>query len=171
MSMKTKILISIFLIFSISLAGCLGFGEGYVKKGQEITSADYVISQYKFFIDKYNAIRQMGSQIVNAQRNIEDYRIQYGNPEFYTKTQADNYEELRFVKNSYIQQYNKFVTDYNSRMRDITTNQFWMKPQNFPEYVELYIEGKSLVTQETNETLVMPNEIPSPPPGWVPPKT
>lgn len=161
------IVLSLIIIFS----GCVGFGEGYVKKGQEMTSADYTISQYKFFIEKYNAVRQQGSMIVNAQRNIEDYRKQYGNPEFYTKTQSDNYEDLRFVKNSYVQQYNRFVTDYNNRMRDITTNQIWMKPQNFPEALELYHEGKSIVTEEDNQTLVLPNEIPSPPPNWIPPKT
>lgn len=160
--------IVLILIFS---AGCLGFGEGYIKKAQEMTSADYATVQYKFFIEKYNSIRQMGSQIVNAQRNVEDYRKQYGDPQFYTKTQADNYEELRFVKNSYVQQYNKFVTDYNSRMRDITTNQRWMTPENFPKYVDLYTEGKSLVTQEENKELIVPNEIPVAPPDWVPPKT
>lgn len=167
--MKSKIVI--LLILSIFLSGCLGFGEGYIKKGQEMTSADYAAKQYQFFIDKYNSIRQMGSQIINAQRNIEDYRKQYGDPQFYTKTQADNYEELRFVKNSYIQQYNKFVTDYNSAMRDITRNQKWMKPVGFPEYIETYIEGKSIITTEDNSTLVMSNEIPQPPPDWVPPKT
>ncbi len=169
--MKKIIVVGILLSLVLIFSGCLGFGEGYVKKGQEMTSADYVIGQYKFFIEKYNAVRQQGSMIVNSQRNIEDYRLQYGNPEFYTKSVADNYEELRFVKNSYIQQYNRFVTDYNNRMRDITTNQFWMKPQNFPESLDLYIEGKPIITTENNQTLIMPNEMPTPPSGWIPPKT
>lgn len=161
--------IGVFLTLSILLSGCLGFGEGYVKQAQTMTSADYAISQYKFFIEKYNAVRQTGSMIITNQRNMESYKKDHGNPQFWTMTENDNYEELRFSTNGYIQQYNRFVSEYNSRMRDITTNQLWMKPQNYPESIDLYIEGKSLVTEEDNQTLFMPNEIPQAPPNWIPP--
>lgn len=160
-------LIASFLLFS----GCLGFGEGYVKQAQTMTSADYAIGQYKFFIEKYNAVRQTGSMIANNQRNMEAYKQDHGNPQFWTMTENENYEELRFAKNGYVQQYNKFVTDYNNRMRDITTNQIWMKPQNFPEYLDLYVEGRQIVTSEDNQSLFMPNEIPQAPPNWIPPRT
>lgn len=169
--MKKIIYIGIFLIFLTFLSGCLGFGKGWVKQAQDMTSADYAIGQYKFFIEKYNAVRQMGSMIVTNQRNMETYKQEHGNPQFWTMTENDNYEELRFAKNGYIQQYNKFVTDYNNRMRDITTDQIWMKPQNFPDYLELYVEGKPIVTQENNQSLVMPNELPQAPPNWIPPRT
>lgn len=169
--MKKIIYIGIFLIFLTFLSGCLGFGKGWVKQAQDMTSADYVIGQYKFFIEKYNAVRQMGSMIITNQRNMEAYKQEHGNPQFWTMTENDNYEELRFAKNGYIQQYNKFVTDYNNRMRDVTTDQTWMKPRNFPDYLELYVEGKPIVTQENNQSLVMPNEIPQAPPDWVPPRT
>lgn len=165
----TKIAAIELILLVLSLSGCMGFGEGYVKKAQEMTSADYVIGQYKFFIEKYNAVRQQGSNIVNAQRNMEAYEKQYGNPEFYTTTQANNYEDLRFSKTSFEQQYNLFVTQYNNRMRDITTNQIWMKPKGFPDYLELYVEGKPVISENESE-LVLPSEIPVPPPGWIPPK-
>jgi hypothetical protein len=168
---KIILIISVFLISLILLSGCLGFGEGYVKKAQEMTSADYVIGQYKFFIEKYNTVRQMGSMIVTGQRNMESYKKDHGNPQFWTMTENNNYEDLRFATNGYISQYNKFATDYNSRMRDITTNQKWMKPENFPDYIELYVEGRSVVTEENNQTLVQPNEVPQAPPDWVPPRT
>ncbi len=169
---KNKYIVGVAILLLIFASfGCLGFGEGYVKQAQKMTSADYAIYQYKFFIEKYNAVRQMGSMIITNQRNMEEFKKDHGNPTFWTMTENEAYEELRFAENGYISQYNKFVTDYNNRMRDITTNQFWMKPQNFPESLNLYIKGRPLVTQEDNQTLVMPNEIPTPPPGWMPPET
>ncbi len=168
MSKLTIFVIGAILLSSISL-GCLGFGEGYVSQAQKMTSAEYVIGQYKFFIKKYNAVRQMGSMIITQQRNMEEFKKDHGSAEFWTMTETESYEDLRFVKNGYISQYNLFATDYNNRMRDITTNQFWMKPQNFPDNIPLYIEGKPIVTQEENQEIVMPNEIPTAPPNWVPP--
>lgn len=166
-----KYILLVLVISLIIFSGCLGFGKGWVKQAQDMTSADYVIGQYKFFIEKYNAVRQLGSMIVTSQRNMEEFKKDHGNPKFWTMTENEAYEEIRFAENGYISQYNKFVTDYNNRMRDITTNQVWMKPQNFPEYLELYTKGKPVITQEGNQSLIMPNEIPSPPPNWVPPKT
>lgn len=168
--MKKYVVGVIILLILLALSGCLGFGEGYVKQAQKMTSAEYVIAQYKFFIEKYNAVRQMGSMILTNQRNMEEFKKDHGNPKFWTMAENEAYEELRFAENGYISQYNLFVTDYNNRMRDITTNQIWMKPKYFPESLDLYIKGRPQVTQENNETLVMPNEIPSPPPGWMPPE-
>jgi len=162
------VVIGLILLSSISL-GCLGFGEGYIKQAQKMTSAEYVITQYKFFIEKYNAVRQVGSMIVSVQRNMEEFKKDHGNPQFWTMTETESYEDLRFAKNGYISQYNLFATDYNNRMRDITTNQIWMKPQNFPENIPLYVEGRVIVTEENNQTIVMPNEIPTAPPNWMPP--
>ena len=163
--MNSKYVMGILLLILVTvISGCFGFGEGYVKKTQEMTSADYVISQYKFFIEKYNAIRQVGSMIITAQRNMEEFKKDHGNPSVWTMSENQAYEDMRFMENGYISQYNKFVADYNSRMRDITTNQFWMKPQNFPESLELYIKGKPVVSEENN-SLIMPNEMPSPPPN------
>lgn len=168
MNKNVSIMIVCVILSFISI-GCLGFGEGYVSQAQKMTSADYVINQYKFFIEKYNAVRQIGSMIISVQRNMQEYKKDHGNPEFWTMTENDNYEELRFAKNGYISQYNLFATDYNNRMRDITTNQVWMKPQNFPENIPLYIEGKPIITEENNQIIVMPNEIPTAPPNWIPP--
>lgn len=166
---RITLLIALIILLSAASLGCLGFGEGYVKQGQKMTSAEYVISQYKFFIEKYNAIRQVGSMIVTSQRGMESFKLDHGNPKFWTRTENDEYEDLRFKKDSYIQQYNLFAAEYNNRMRDITTNQVWMKPQNFPEEIDFYIEGKPVKVTEANQTLNMPNEIPSPPSGWIPP--
>lgn len=166
-----KYVAGVILLILLAASGCLGFGEGYVKKAQQMTSADYVIGQYKFFTEKYNAVRQMGSMITTNQRNMEEFKLDHGNPKFWTMTETESYEELRFVENGYISQYNKHVTEYNNRMRDITTNQIWMKPKHFPESLDLYIKDRPQITQEDNETLVMPSEIPSPPPGWMPPET
>jgi hypothetical protein len=168
MNKLTVFVIGVILLSSISL-GCLGFGEGYVSQAQKMTSAEYVIGQYKFFIEKYNAIRQMGSMIVTSQRNMEEFKKDHGSSEFWTMTETESYEDLRFAENGYISQYNLFATDYNNRMRDITTNQFWMKPTNFPDNLPLYIKGKAIITKEDNQEILMPNEIPSAPAGWMPP--
>lgn len=149
----------------VSSAGCFGFFEGYGEKAQEMTSADYAIGQYKFFIDKYNAIRQMGTQIENAELDIDDYKDLHPNPEFWTRTENDNHEELRFVRTGYIQQYNKFIADYNARMRDITTNQFWMKPQNYPESLKMYSRA-STINEQNSLPLLMPSTVPQAPAGW-----
>ncbi|MCK5122848.1 MAG: hypothetical protein KAQ87_01730 [Candidatus Pacebacteria bacterium] len=169
--MKSKGIFGI-LIFTLvlsSVSGCLGFFEGYGEKAQEMTSADYVIAQYKFFIDKYNAIRQQGSMIANADVELEEFKLMHPDSQFWTRSENDIYADLRSNKRSYVMIYNRFVADYNSRMRDLTTNQPWMKPQGFPEELSSYIEGQPMVTEKNNQTLVMPSEIPQSPPGWVPP--
>lgn len=170
MKYGTLLIIGLIIVSTLSL-GCFGFGEGYVKQAQKMTSADYVIYQYKFFIEKYNSVRQLGSMIVNVQRDMTSFKTDHGSPKFWTRSENDAFEDLRFAKNSYVQQYNGFVTEYNSRMRDITTNQVWMKPQGFPESLELYIEGKHVINKDDNQSLTMPNEIPSPPPNWIPPQS
>ena len=163
------IIVGAVLLLLILFSGCLGFGTGFVEKAQEMTSADYVIGQYKFFIEKHNAVRQTGSMIVTSQRNMEEFKLDHGSAKFWTMTETESYEELRFVETGYISQYNKFVSEYNNRMRDITTNQIWMKPKHFPETLPLYVKGKPIVTEESDGELVMPNEIPTAPPSWVPP--
>jgi hypothetical protein len=138
---NTIFAISILLLTLLSLSltcGCLGFFEGYIPKAQEYTSADYSINQYKFFIDKYNMIRSMGAMIQNADGELVDFKSIHQNTNSWTRTENDNYEDLRFIKNGYIGQYNSFVSEYNSRMRDLTTNQAWMKPKNFPSSLQLY---------------------------------
>lgn len=136
------------LLVTVSSCGCLGFFEGYTKKAQEYTSADYSIDKYKFFIDKFNAIRSIGAQILVIQQEMDSYQTDYPKP--WGKTVADNYEELRFNKNGLVAQYNAFVGEYNSRMRDLTTNQAWMKPQNFPESLPLY-SPNNLITMDNPE--------------------
>ena len=131
------LLIIIAIMFTLS-CGCLGFFEGYTEKAQHYTSADYSISQYKFFIDKYNAIRSIGAMIQVQDSNLEDFKQMHPKSETWTKTVSDNYEDLRFNKNGYIAQYNTFVSEYNSRMRDLTSNQVWMKPDNFPSQLQPY---------------------------------
>lgn len=137
-------------------AGCLGFFSGYVKKGQEYTSADYSVNQYKFFIDKYNAIRQMGSMILNEESKMASFKEMYPKPESWDWKTREMYEEHEFRQNGYVQQYNKFVADYNSRMRDLTTSQMWMKPQNYPPELQPYVPG-SVITLENSEALELPN--------------
>ena len=130
--------------------GCLGFFEGYTEKAQQYTSADYSISQYKFFIDKYNAIRSVGAMIQVQDLELTDFKQMHPNSATWTRTVSDNYEELRFNKNGYVSQYNLFVSEYNSRMRDLTSNQMWMKPDNFPAQLQQY-SPNSLITMETPE--------------------
>lgn len=136
-------------------AGCLGFFTGYTEKAQEYTSADYAITQYKFFIDKYNAVRQMGSQILNADESIASFEKMYPNPQSWDWKTREMYEDRVFVRTGYVQQYNKFVADYNARMRDLTTSQKWMKPQNFPSELQPYIPG-SVITLENSQALSLP---------------
>ena len=38
-----------------------------------------------------------------------------------------------------------------------------------PDEGEIYIEGKLVITEEENQTIIMPNEIPIAPPNWIPP--
>ncbi|HNP79686.1 MAG TPA: hypothetical protein PKI00_02460 [Candidatus Pacearchaeota archaeon] len=158
--MAKQVIIALLMVTLIAAAmlssGCLGFFSGYGKKAQEYTSADYSISQYKFFIDKYNAVRQMGSQILNADREISNFEKMYPNPSTWDWKTKEMYEDHLFVRNGYIQQYNKFVSDYNSRMRDLTTNQMWMKPQNFPSELQYYTPD-SVITLQNSEELIIPN--------------
>ena len=130
--------------------GCLGFFEGYTEKAQQYTSADYTITQYKFFSDKYNAIRSVGAMIQVQDLELTDFKQMHPNSATWTRTVSDNYEELRFNKNGYISQYNLFVSEYNSRMRDLTSNQVWMKPDNFPAQLQPY-SPNNLITMETPE--------------------
>lgn len=148
--------LTVLTAIAILSSGCLGFFSGYTEKAQEYTSADYSISQYKFFIEKYNAVRQMGSQILNADREIFSYKEMYPKPENWDWKTKEGYEDIVFARNGYIQQYNKFVSDYNSRMRDLTTNQAWMKPQNFPSELQFYTPG-SIITLENSKELSIPN--------------
>lgn len=170
--MNKKLVTGAILVFVIvaatSSAGCFGFFEGYTEAAQEMTSAEYAIGQYKFFIDKYNAIRQLGTQIANAQLTADDYMAMHPNPQFWTRTENDNYQQLTFVRDGYIQQYNKFVADYNARMRDITTNQIWMKPRDYPSELNMYMRQSS-ITNENTLPLTMPSTIPEAPEGWKPP--
>jgi len=137
-------------------AGCMGFFQGYTEKTQKYTSADYSIDNYKFFIDKYNAIRAIGSQILNAENEMASFEKMHPNPEHWNYKTTEMYENLRFVRTGYIQQYNKFVSEYNSRMRDLTTNQVWMKPQNYPSELQPYTPG-SVITLENSHELSLPN--------------
>ena len=135
--------------------GFFGFFTGYREKAQEYTSADYAIEHYKFFIDKYNAIRQMGSMISNSEADIDEFKEMHPDPSTWTRTENEQYSELTFVRNGYVQQYDKFVTDYNARMRDLTTNQMWMKPQNYPASIPLYTR-ESAITKEFPELILPP---------------
>lgn len=164
------VIVVLAVVLVASSAGCFGFFEGYTEKAQEMTSADYAIAQYKFFINKYNSIRQIGTQIENAQLTIDDYLAMHPSPEFWTRTENDNYQQLTFVRDGYIQQYNKFIADYNARMRDITTNQVWMKPQDYPPELAMYLR-QSAITNENSLPLAMPATIPEAPEGWRPPAT
>lgn len=150
------IVLAILTMVLVSSAGCLGYFSGYSEKAQEYTSADYSIAQYKFFIDKYNAIRQMGSQILNVDQEIVSFEKMHPNPEKWDWKTTELYENKIFVRRSYIQQYDKFVSDYNSRMRDLTTNQKWMRPQNFPESLPYYLPD-SVITLESSKELSLPN--------------
>jgi len=134
------------LIVAVSSCGCLGFFEGYTEKAQEYTSADYSIGQYKFFIDKYNAIRSVGAMIQNVDSDLEDFKSMHPDSSSWSRTDSNNYEDLRFTRTGYIGQYNSFVQEYNSRMRDLTTNQAWMKPQNFPERLDMFSPGNLITT-------------------------
>jgi len=158
--MAKQITITLLIIFLAGLAilssGCLGFFSGYTEKAQEYTSAEYSVNQYKFFINKYNAVRQMGSQILNVDKEISTFKEMYPDPETWDWKTKDMYENHLFVRNGYIQQYNKFVSDYNSRMRDLTTSQSWMKPQNFPSELPFYTPG-SVITIENSKELSLPN--------------
>ncbi len=148
--MKLIIFGIIIVIVTIMSCGCLGFFEGYTEKAQQYTSADYSISQYKFFIDKYNAIRSVGTMIQVQDLELTDFKQMHPNSATWTRTVSDNYEELRFNKNGYVSQYNLFVSEYNSRMRDLTSNQMWMKPDNFQAQLQQY-SPNSLITMETPE--------------------
>ncbi|MFZ3057886.1 MAG: hypothetical protein WA092_02455 [Minisyncoccales bacterium] len=156
MAKQIIVILSALIAILIISTGCLGFFSGYTEKAQEYTSADYSIAQYKFFIDKYNAVRQMGSQILNADREISSFKEMYPQPEKWDWKTKEMYEEHLFVRNGYIQQYNKFVSDYNSRMRDLTTNQGWMKPQDFPSELQPYTPD-STITLENSKELLIPN--------------
>jgi hypothetical protein len=138
------------LIIGVSSCGCLGFFTGYTEKAQEFTSADYSISQYKFFIDKYNAIRSMGAMIQNIEADLEDFKELHPASASWSRTESNNYEDLRFTRTGYIAQYNGFVQEYNARMRDLTTNQMWMKPQNFPDRLEMF-SPENIITTENPE--------------------
>lgn len=138
------------VIVSTGLCGCLGYFEGYDKKAQEFTSADYAIDHYKFFIDKYNTIRQIGAQLRNVDVRIKKFEDMHPNPSTWTRTENNNYADIEFVKSGYEAQYNLFVGEYNSRMRDLTTNQVWMKPQNFPQELSLY-SPDNIITMENPE--------------------
>jgi hypothetical protein len=72
------------------------------------------------------------------------------NPSTWTRTENNNYADIEFVKSGYEAQYNLFVGEYNSRMRDLTTNQVWMKPQNFPQELSLY-SPDNIITMENPE--------------------
>ena len=147
---KAILVLPLLVMVLVSTCGCLGFFEGYTKKAQEYTSADYSITQYKFFIDKYNAIRGVGAMIRNQDADLEDFKHMHPNSALWSRTDSNNYEELRFNRNGYLSQYNLFVQEYNSRMRDLTTNQMWMKPQNFPESLQMY-SPSSLITMDNPE--------------------
>lgn len=150
------VILSALIVVLIISTGCLGFFSGYTEKTQEYTSADYSITQYKFFIDKYNAVRQMGSQILNANSEISSFKEMHPNPEKWDWKTSELYENHVFVRNGYIQQYNKFVSDYNSRMRDLTTNQRWMKPQDFPTELQPYTPD-SVISLENSKELLIPS--------------
>ena len=156
MAKQVVILLIALIVLAVSSAGCLGFFSGYTEKAQEYTSADYTINQYKFFIDKYNTIRQMGSQILNANQEIAVFEKMHPNPEKWDWKTTDAYENKIFIRRGYIQQYDKFVSDYNSRMRDLTTNQKWMRPQNFPESLPYYLPD-SVITLGGSKELLLPN--------------
>jgi hypothetical protein len=150
--MKLIIFGIVIIIVAIMSCGCLGFFEGYTEKAQQYTSADYTITQYKFFIDKYNAIRSVGAMIQVQDLELTDFKQMYPNSATWTRTVSDNYEELRFNKNGYVSQYNLFVSEYNSRMRDLTSNQMWMKPDNFPVQLQQY-SPNSLITMDNPELI------------------
>ncbi|MFA5087194.1 MAG: hypothetical protein WC470_02755 [Candidatus Paceibacterota bacterium] len=152
----TLILIVIALIGVTTLScGCMGFFSGYPEAGQKITSADYSVAQYKFFIEKHNSVRQMGSQILNADESVAAFEKMYPSPSTWDWKTKEMYDDRIFIRNGYIQQYNKFVSDYNSRMRDLTTNQMWMKPQNFPSELQPYVPG-SIITLQNSQELITP---------------
>jgi len=156
MAKQVIVAIAALTVFVILSSGCLGFFSGYTEKAQEYTSADYSITQYKFFINKYNAIRQMGSNILNANDDISSFEKLYGDPASWDWKTREMYEDRVFVRKGYEQQYNKFVSDYNARMRDLTTSQMWMKPQNFPSELQFYAPG-SVITLENSKELSIPN--------------
>lgn len=156
MAKQVILILTILIAVMACSAGCMGFFSGYTEKAQEYTSADYAITQYKFFIDKYNAIRQMGSQILNMDQEIASFEKMHPNSKEWDWKTTDAYENKLFVRRGYIQQYDKFVSDYNSRMRDLTTNQKWMKPQNFPDSLPYYLPD-SVITLESSKELSLPN--------------
>lgn len=86
--------------------------------------------------------------IKSSDSELEDFKLMHPGSETWTRTISNNYEDLRFNRNGYVAQYNSLVGEYNSRMRDLTTNQRWMKPDNFPEKLDLYVTGKSLTSAD-----------------------
>jgi hypothetical protein len=126
-------------------AGCLGYGEGYTDKAKEYTSADYTISTYQKFIDKYNSICNVGSSIDEYQLQIQDFDNR-------TRDQALSYSEsnersqLVSIKSGYVAQYNRLASEYNTMTMDKTKD--WLKIASLPERVDSYSDGKHLTNND-----------------------
>lgn len=157
-----KAMIGVVLITLISFTsfGCLGFFEGYGEKAQEYTSADYTISTYKAFLDKYNAVCNVGSSAENQQLTIDRWIQLKGGIEkapYWNRAENDQYSQMQFTKDGYVAQYNRLASEYNKKTEDKT--QDWLKIAGLPESISEYTDTTHLTNSDVIDDKVFSSEI------------
>lgn len=156
MKFELSILVMILLI-TFSSFGCLGFGNGYVDKAQEYSSADYTISTYKDFLEKYNAVCNVGSSAESAQSKIDNYIDMKGDPKFWTFSENQQYEQLLSVKMGYEAQYNRLTSEYNKMAMDKT--QDWLMIATLPERIDMYTDKNHLTNNNQIDDKILGSEV------------
>lgn len=157
-----KLIFGVVLITLISFTsfGCLGMFEGYGEKAQEYSSADYTISTYQAFLNKYNAICNVGSSAENQQKTIDKWIDLKGGIErapYWNRAENDYYAEMQTTKDGYIAQYNRLSSEYNKMTEDKT--QDWLKIAGLPESVNEYTDVDHLTNSDIIDDKVFGSEL------------
>lgn len=145
---------------SFSTFGCLGFGEGYVDKAQEYSSADYTIGTYKAFLEKYNAVCNVGSSANNQQKSIDRWIELKGGTErapYWNRAENQQYSDMLSTKDGYVAQYNRLSSEYNKMTEDKT--QDWLKIAGLPESIHEYTDGNHITNADIIDDKVFGSEM------------
>jgi gas vesicle protein len=103
---------------------------------EKTLDADNVLHNYEMFKDLYNGAKQQAMNIQNSETAIQTLKDTYGEASTWTEDIRDEYNFQAQTLESYKQQYQRTVSDYNSNASKLNRNLF--KDKNLPEELPLY---------------------------------
>jgi len=89
---------------------------GYIGLGVKTVSAPNFEQNYGWFKTQEMAMKQVLAQICNSVSEINQFKLDNGgNMSAWTQTVHQQYGDLLFAKDGFVQKYNSLVSDYDAR--------------------------------------------------------